>query len=68
MIPHLLNLYSAFNPSKGTYTAVNTHPEMWAADTAAPGEQLGVRCPAQGSHLCHGQGGAESSSGAGAQT
>ncbi len=29
---------------------VNTHPEQWAANAAAPGEQLGVRCLAQG-HL-----------------
>ncbi len=35
-------------PSKCTHTAVNTHPEQWAA--VAPGEQLGVRCLAQG-HL-----------------
>ncbi len=30
--------------------------EQWAADTAAPGEQLGVRCLAQGSHLSRGHG------------
>ncbi len=30
---------------KCTHTAVNTHPEQWAAIyAAAPGEQLGVRC------------------------
>ncbi len=29
--------------------------EQWAADTTAPGEQLGVRCLAQGSHLSRGQ-------------
>ncbi len=28
--------------------------EQWAADIVAPGEQLGVRCLAQGSHLCRG--------------
>ncbi len=28
--------------------------EQWAADIAAPGEQLGVRCLAQGSHLSRG--------------
>ncbi len=41
-----VNVFSAFNPSKCTHT--------WSsgqADTAAPGEQLGVRCLAQGSHL-----------------
>ncbi len=41
--------FSAFNPSKCT------HLEQWAADTAAPGEQLGVWCLAQGSHLSRGQ-------------
>ncbi len=39
------NVFSAFNPFK------RTNLEQWAADTAAPGEQLGVRCLAQGSHL-----------------
>ncbi len=34
--------------SEHTHT-VNTHPEQWAAIyAAAPGEQLGVRCLAQG--------------------
>ncbi len=33
----------------------HTHLEQWAADTAAPGEQLGVWCLAQGSHLSRGQ-------------
>ncbi len=28
--------------------------EQWAADIAAPGEQSGVRCLAQGSHLSRG--------------
>ncbi len=32
---------------------VNTHPEQWAASAAALGEQLGVRCLAQG-HLSRG--------------
>ncbi len=41
-------MFSAFNPSKCT------HLEQWAADTAVPGEQLGVRCLAQGSHLSRG--------------
>ncbi len=37
--------------SKSTHTVVNTHPEQGAAiSSAAPGEQLGVRCLAQG-HL-----------------
>ncbi len=34
--------------------------EQWAANTAAPGEQLGVRCLAQGSHLSRGIEGGES--------
>ncbi len=34
---------------------MHTHLEQWAADVAAPGEQLGVRCLAQGSHLSRGQ-------------
>ncbi len=48
------------NHPKCTHTAVNTHPEQWAAIyAAAPGEQLGVRCLAQG-HLSHGIEGGES--------
>ncbi len=38
---------------------VHTHPEQWAANAAAPREQLGVRCLAQGSHLCRGIEGGE---------
>ncbi len=34
---------------------MHTHLEQWAADAAAPGEQLRVRCLAQGSHLSRGQ-------------
>ncbi len=60
MVTHTRNLCSAFDPSKvhthsseHTHT-VNTHPEQWAAIyAAAPGEQLGVRCLAQG-HLSRG--------------
>ncbi len=33
---------------------MHTHSEQWAADTAVPGEQLGVRCLAQGFHLSRG--------------
>jgi len=52
MVTHTQNLCSAFNPSK--VHTVNTHLEQWAAIYAAvPGEQLGVRCLAQG-HLSHG--------------
>ncbi len=32
-----------------------THLEQWAANNAVSGEQLGVRCRAQGSHLSRGQ-------------
>ncbi len=49
------------HPSAHTHTAVNTHPEQWAAVYAVvPGEQLGVRCLAQGSHLSRGIEGGES--------
>ncbi len=66
MVTHIQNLCSAFNPSKCTHTAVNTHthtvnthPEQWAAIyVAAPGEQLGARCLAQG-HLSRGIEGGE---------
>ncbi len=34
---------------------MHTHLEQWAANAAVPGEQLGVRCLAQGSHLSCGQ-------------
>ncbi len=33
---------------------VHPHPEQWAADDAAPGEQLGARRPAQGSYPSRG--------------
>ncbi len=66
MVTHTRNSCSAYNPSKvhthsseHTHT-VNTHPEQWAAIYAAvPGEQLGVRCLAQG-HLSRGIEGGES--------
>ena len=61
MVTHTQNLCSAFNPSKvHTHSSEHTHthrehtPEQWAAIyAAAPREQLGVRCLAQG-HLSHG--------------
>ncbi len=34
---------------------MQTHLEQWAADAAAPGEQLEVQCLVQGSHLSLGQ-------------
>ncbi len=37
-----------------THPSAHTHLEQWAADIAAPGEQLGVWCHAQGSHLSRG--------------
>ncbi len=51
MVSHTRNLCSAFNPSKCTHGAVNTHLEQCAANAAAPGEQLGIRCLAQGSQI-----------------
>ncbi len=61
MVTHTRNSCSAFNPSKmHTHTAVSTRPEQWAAIyAAAPREQLGVRCLAQG-HLSRGIEGGES--------
>ncbi len=38
-----------------THSSTHTHTQQWAADAAAPGEQSGVRCLAQGSHLSRGQ-------------
>ncbi len=37
MVTHTRNLSSAFNPSKCTLTAVNTHLEQWAAMLRRPG-------------------------------
>ncbi len=37
MVTHTRNLSSAFNPSKCTLTAVNTHLEQWAAILRRPG-------------------------------
>ncbi len=52
-------ILSAHTHREHTHT-VNTHPEQWAAIyAAAPGEQLGVRCLAQG-HLSRGIEGGES--------
>ncbi len=64
MVTHTRNLCSAFNPSKvhtHTHThTVNTHSEQWAdIYAAAPEEQLGVQCLAQG-HLSRGIEGGES--------
>ncbi len=42
------------HPSAHTHTAVSSEHTQWAANAAAPGEQLGVRCLAQGSHLSRG--------------
>ncbi len=60
MVTHTRNLCSAFNPSKCTHTAVNTHtPWTHTRSSGQPGEQLGVRCLAQVSHR-HGIEGGES--------
>ncbi len=42
MVTHTRNLFSAFNPSKCTLTAVNTHPEQWAAMLRRPGSSWGI--------------------------
>ncbi len=42
MVTHTRNLSSAFNPSKCTLTAVNTHPEQWAAILRRPGSRWGI--------------------------
>ncbi len=57
MVTHTRSIYT----QQWTHThTVNTHPEQWAAIYAvAPGEQLGVRCLAQG-HLSRGIEGGES--------
>ncbi len=44
-----------------THPSAHTHTHTpWTHTAAAPGEQLGVRCLAQGSHLSHGIEGGES--------
>ncbi len=54
------NSFSAFTHPKCKHTAVNTHPEQWAAiNAAALREQLGGWCIAQG-HLSRGIEGGES--------
>ncbi|MCJ8733910.1 hypothetical protein PDJAM_G00229220, partial [Pangasius djambal] len=66
-VTHTRNLCSAFNPSKCTHTHTLTHREHTPGAVgslfffaAAPGEQLGVRCLAQGSHVSRGiEGGRE---------
>ncbi len=42
MVTHTWNLFSAFNPSKCTLTAVNTHLEQWAAILRRPGSSWGI--------------------------
>ncbi len=42
MVNHTRNLSSAFNPSKCTLTAVNTHLEQWAAILRRPGSSWGI--------------------------
>ncbi len=39
------------HPSVYTQSSEHTHTEQWAANAAVPGEQLGVRYLAQGSHI-----------------
>ncbi len=66
MVTHTWNSCSDLSHPKCTHSSehthtLNTHPEQWAAIyAAAPGEQLRVRCFAQG-HLSRGiEGGRES--------
>ncbi len=54
---HTVSTHTAVNTHTHT---VSTHPEQWAANAAVAGEQLGVRCLAQGSHLSRGIEGGES--------
>ncbi len=49
-------LFQTMNVNKKVYMNF----EWWAANAVAPGEQLGVRCLAQGSHLSRGIEGGES--------
>ncbi len=44
-------LFQTMNVNKKVYMNF----EWWAANAVAPGEQLGVRCLAQGSHLSRGK-------------
>ncbi len=43
-----------------THTTHTTHTPEWAVNAVVPGEQLGVQCLAQRSHLSHGIEGGES--------
>ncbi len=45
LVTHTRNLCSAFNPSKCTHTAVNTHPEQWAANVAGARGAVGGSVP-----------------------
>ncbi len=60
MVIHTRNLCSAFNPSKHTHSSEHTPGAVGSHISAAPGEQLGVWCLAQGSHLSRGIEGGES--------
>ncbi len=61
MVTYTRNLFSAVNPSKCTHTHGEHTPRAVGSQIAvAPGEQLGVRCLAQGSHLSRGIEGEES--------
>ncbi len=46
--------YCIWNTLHLTHPSAHTQPMLWAANAAAPGEQLGVRCLAQGPHLSRG--------------
>ncbi len=53
-ICHIHN-YTEYSQQWNVFSAFNPHLEQWAAVAAAPGEQSGVQCLAQGSHLSRGQ-------------
>ncbi len=56
---HHIHNYSEICALHLTHPRVHTHLKQWTANAAAPGEQLGVRCLALGSHLSRGIAGGE---------
>ncbi len=59
---HHIHNYSEICALHLTHPRAHTHLKQWTANAAVPGEQLGVRCLAQGSHLSRGIAGGESTS------
>ncbi len=66
MVTHTRNLSSAFNPSKCTLTAVNTHPEQWVFCMAI-GMAIGS-CSAVKTNQWLGSGAAQANGGGARQT